>query len=160
MAISFFDEKAFVPTDEMVADVLGDCLPLWVALQNHVRENYPNVVGEWKHYGKNSGWVFKLLSKKRNLLFFIPKDGCFRLRFGFGEKAAACVEISDLPSEIKEAVRIATAYVEGRSIDLDINPGQANIMAYVQDRRLVDVGKIVLDSAETLIQVLHISKPI
>ena len=67
MAISFFESKAIIPDDSMVADVLAESLPLWVEMQNYVRDNYLNVTGEWKHYGKKSGWVLKLLSKKRNL---------------------------------------------------------------------------------------------
>jgi len=120
MAVSFFDSKAVVPDDNMVADVLGDLLPLWDELQNHVRENYPNISGEWKHYGKASGWVFKLLSKKRNLFFFVPQNGCFRLNFVFGDKAVACIEAADLPEEIKEEIRNAKPYVEGRGIAIDV----------------------------------------
>ena len=158
MAVSFFDEKAFTPTDEMVAAVLAESLSLWVELQNYVHENYPNITSEWKHYGKSSGWVFKLLSKKRNLLFFIPKDGCFRLRFSVSEKVTPCIEIADLPNEIKEAVRIATPYTEGRSIDIDISPNAVKVMAYVKDRRLVDVGTIYgeqLELVKTLIQITN-----
>ena len=156
MAISYFDSKAVIPDENMVADALADSLPLWVELQDHVRANYPDVTGEWKFYGKSSGWVFKLLSKKRSLLFFIPKDRCFRLRFGISEKATACIEDADLPDEIKEAVRTATPYAEGRSIDLDISADEVKVMAYVQDRRLVDVGTVNgnhPELAKTLVQI-------
>ena len=158
MAISLFDDKAVKPDNSMIADALADSLPIWAALQNYIHENYPNATGEWKHYGKSSGWVFKLLSKKRNLLFFIPKKDCFRLRFGIGEKAMPCIEAADLPDEIKEAVRIATPYTEGRSIDLDIGTDEIKVMAYVKDRQLVEVGTISgeqLNTAKTLIQITN-----
>jgi len=150
MAVSIFEDKAIMPDDCTVADALADSYPMWVELQNYVKENYPNIKGEWKHYGKSSGWVFKLLSKKRTLLFCIPKNGCFRLRFGISEKAAPCIEVADLPDEIKEAVRTATPYTEGRSIDLDIGADELNVMAYVKDRQLVDVGKINGNHLETV----------
>ena len=121
MAVSFFDSKAVTPDDGMVAGALADAYPLWDELQNHVRENYPDITGEWKHYGKASGWVFKLISKKRNLLFFIPQNRYFRLRIVLSEKAAACAETAELPDEIEEAIRAATPYAEGRSIDMDIS---------------------------------------
>jgi len=142
MAVSFFDSKAIMPDDNMVADALAELYTLWVELQNYAQENYPNVTGVWKHYGKSSGWVFKLLSKKRTLLFFIPKNGGFRFRFGISEKAAPFIEAADLPDEVKEAVRIATPYAEGRSIDLDMSPDEVKVMAYVKDRQLVDVGTV------------------
>jgi len=121
MAVSFFYNKAVVPDEKMVANALANAYPLWDALQNHVRENYPDISGEWKHYGKASGWVFKTISKKRNLFFFTPQNGRFRLELVFGEKAIACIEVADLPDGIKEKIRNATPYVEGRGISLDIN---------------------------------------
>ena len=158
MAVSVFDDKTVIPGDSMVKDALAESYPLWAKLQNHVQETYSNVTGEWKHYGKSSGWVFKLLSKKKNLLFFIPKSECFRLRFGINEKAADSIETADLPDVIIEAVRIATPYTEGRSIDLDFYSDEVKVMAYVKDRQLVDVGSIdgeQLELAKELIQITN-----
>ena len=158
MAISIFDNKAVMPDDSMVADALAESYPLWVDLKNYVKENYPNVTEEWKHYGKSSGWVFKLLSKKRSLLFFIPKSECFRIRFGISEKTVPCIETADLPDGIKEAVRIATPYTEGRSIDLDFSQNNVKIMAYVKDRQLVDVATIrgnCIEHAKTLMKTVN-----
>jgi len=158
MAVSIFDSKDVIPDDNMVAEALADSNSMWVNLQSHVHENYPSVKGEWKFYGKSSGWVFKLLSKKKSLLFFIPKEGCFRLRFGISEKAAPVIEVADLPDKIKEAVRIATPYTEGRSIDLDFYSNEVKIMAYVKDRQLVDIGTVAgeqLELAKTLVQLTN-----
>jgi len=158
MAVSVFEDKSIMPDDSMVADALAESFPLWVGIRDFVNENYPSINAEWKHYGKSSGWVLKLLSKKRNLLFFIPKAECFRLRFGINEKVASCVEAADLPDEVKEAVRIATPYTEGRSIDIDFYCYEAKVMAYVKDRQLVDVGSIngeQLDLAKSLVQITN-----
>jgi hypothetical protein len=42
------------------------------------------------------------------------------VRIVLGEKAVACAETAPLPNEIKEAIRAAVPYAEGRSIDVDI----------------------------------------
>ena len=119
--LSAFGDKALMPDDSMVSAALGNIAVVWDALRTHVTDNYPNVVGEWKHYGKAAGWTYKLISKKRNLLFFVPQDGFFRLRFVFGENACACIEAdSELLDEIKKAVHAAVPYAEGQSIDMDI----------------------------------------
>jgi len=157
MAVSVFDNKVVTPDDGMISNALAEAYPLWVELQNYAKENYPSVTGEWKHYGKSSGWVFKLLSKKRNLLFFIPRNGCFRLRFGVSEKVAPCIEDADLPDEVKEAVRIATPYTEGRSIDLDLSANNVSVMAYVKDRQLVDVGTIDGEQLELIKRLIQIT---
>ena len=121
MSVSVFNEKAFAPDDELVAAVLADAQPLWEELERHIREEYPDITKEWKYYGKASGWTAKLVSKKRNLLFFIPQHGYFRVRIVLGEKAAACTEITDLPDDVKETIRLAMVYAEGRSVDIDIS---------------------------------------
>lgn len=121
MADSFFDSMGLMPNADMVAEILANAYPLWDELYNYVLDNYPKISGEWKYYSNTSGWIFKLISKKRNLFFFIPKSGYFKLNFIFGGKAAACIEIAELPEEIKEAVRTAKVYLSSRGVDLDVN---------------------------------------
>jgi hypothetical protein len=119
--LSAFDNKNVIPDDGMVSAVLGGAASVWDELRTHVETTYPNITGEWKHYGKAAGWSYKLLSKKRNLLFFVPQPESIRLRLVFGEKACACIEADgELSADIKEVVRAAVAYKEGRSIDIDV----------------------------------------
>ena len=119
--LSVFCDKAIIPDDNMVAAALGDAAALWDELRAHVTVTYPNITDEWKHYSKAAGWSYKLLSKKRNLLFFVPMTGAFRLRIVLGEKGCGRVESdSELPEDIKEAFRAVTPYTEGRSVDVDI----------------------------------------
>ena len=120
--LSAFDDKALMPDDGTVAAALGGAALIWDELRAHVGDHYPSVIGEWKHYGKAAGWTYKLISKKRNLLFFVPQTDCFRLRIVLGEKACACAEADhELPDEIKAAVCASAPYAEGRSIDIDID---------------------------------------
>ena len=121
MAVSIFDDKTIIPDNNMVAAALSGTFSLWDDLVSHVKAEYPSVTEEWKHYGKAFGWTFKLISKKRNLLFLVPLGGYFRVRFVLGEKAVACAGAAALPQEIKDALRVAMPNVEGRSIDIDIN---------------------------------------
>ena len=117
--LSAFADKAVMPEEGAAAAVLGAAALVWKELHEYVRDTYPDVHGEWKHYGKAAGWTYKLLSKKRNLLFFVPMAGRFRLRIVLGEKACACALADDeLPEEIKEVVRAAAVYAEGRSVDV------------------------------------------
>ena len=119
--LSVFDDKAVMPDDGMVSAALGKAAPVWNELRTYIMDNYPHVAGEWKHYGKAAGWTYKLLSGKRNLLFFVPMRDRFRLRIVLGEKGCARVENDGgLPDEIREAFRAATPYAEGRSVDIDV----------------------------------------
>jgi len=119
--LSAFSDKTHMPDEAAVAAVLGDMASVWDELCSHIQDTYPNVTTDWKHYGNAAGWTCKILSKKRNLIFAVPREGCFRVRFCFGEKACACVETdSEIPEESKETLRTATKYAEGRGIDIDV----------------------------------------
>jgi hypothetical protein len=109
------------PSNNMITTTLVDTYALWEELYSHVKATYPSIVEEWKYYGKTAGWCLKLVSKKRNLLFFIPLKGYFRIRIVLSEKVVAYLETIELPNEIKKAIHAATPYIEGRSIDIDIN---------------------------------------
>ena len=120
--VSIFDDKNAMPNDDMVSAALCDTAFIWNELRAYVGDNYPCITGEWKYYGKTSGWTYKLISEKRNLFFFIPRANCFRVRIVLGEKASVCAgEDNGLPNEIKEAICVATSYAEGRSVDIDVN---------------------------------------
>jgi hypothetical protein len=121
MAISFFDDKTITPNNEMITSALGGTYSLWEELKNHICEEYPVITEEWKFYGKAAGWSCKIVSKKRNLLFFVPLKDSFRLRIVLGEKAVIVAESANLPNEIKQSIRDATPYAEGRSVDIDTN---------------------------------------
>lgn len=121
MAVSIFEDKAVMPDDAMVVGVLSNAYSLWGELHEHIDKSFPGVLGEWKHYGKAAGWSYMLKSKKRTLIYMIPNKDYFRIRIVLGEKAAAIAQIADLPEDIKEALRNATPYVEGRSLDIDIS---------------------------------------
>ncbi len=75
---------------------------------------------EWKYYNQKSGWILKTLKKKRNLFFFIPVEGSFKITFIFGDRAVAAIEGSDLPEEIIDRLRNAKKYAEGRGIQLQV----------------------------------------
>jgi hypothetical protein len=92
MAVSFFDDKTLTPNNDMIASALGGVNSLWEELKNHIGEEYPAITEEWKFYGKAAGWSCKIISKKRNLLFFIPLKDAFRLRIVLGEKAVTAAE--------------------------------------------------------------------
>ncbi|MCL2850905.1 MAG: DUF3788 domain-containing protein [Firmicutes bacterium] len=64
MALSVFDEKAFVPNDEMASSALGNSNKLWEEIKAHLQASYKNINEEWKFYGKESGWTKNIKSKK------------------------------------------------------------------------------------------------
>ncbi len=120
MALSVFTDKTKPPGDNELAEALGGTKQLWDQLKVHVKETYPNIVEDWKHYGKSSGWTMKLLKKKRNLFFSYPGQGHFVVVFVFGDKAVQAVENSSLPRDIVNTLKEARKYAEGRGLKVPV----------------------------------------
>jgi hypothetical protein len=120
MAVSMFTDKNEKPNKEKLSEVLGKSYKYWDEIKSSLENQYGPMTEEWKHYGQKSGWILKLLYKKRNLFFFNPQDKFFAIGFVFGDKAVAEVEKSDLPSEMIDELKNAKKYVEGRGLRLEI----------------------------------------
>ena len=120
MSSSVFIEKSKIPTKAMLAEALGRSSSFWEDIKSFVKENFGEFVEEWKFYSKKSGWTLKLLRKKRNLFFFIPQEGHFKITFVFGDKAVSAVEKSNLPKSIINDLLTARKYMEGRGLQIDV----------------------------------------
>ena len=120
MALSVLDDKAVMPDDKRLEAAIGKSFKLWSEILGHIFERYSKVVEEWAHSGKNYGWSWRAKQGKRTLLYLIPQKGFFLAAFCFGDKAVAMIESSDVPEAIKEGLRSAKKYVEGRGIRFEV----------------------------------------
>lgn len=120
MNMNAFMEKSVQPDDGHLARVLGKSIIFWEAIKQHLIQTHGNFTEEWIFYNTKSGWTLKVLLKKRNLFFFVPLQESFRLAFVFGDKAVSVVEHSDLPQTIKNELRLARKYAEGRGIRIEV----------------------------------------
>ncbi len=107
------------PTDADVRAAVGATYPFWTEILASVP-----AVPEWRYYGAKYGFSLKLLEKKRNLCFLTLGEGNFRFAVIFGEKAWAHALESDLDEEVKQMLRDARRYPEGRGVSLTVtSPG-------------------------------------
>jgi len=120
MALSVFDNKQEMPTDDMAAAVMGEGNKLLDAIRTHLSANYKNVNEEWKFYGKDSGWTKNIKSGKRTLFMLVPMSGKFQVYFTFGEKAVREVHASSLPQEVKALIPNTAQCVCGFGFIFDI----------------------------------------
>lgn len=120
MALSILDDKAVVPDDKQLEAAIGKSFKLWSEIREHIFERYDKVVEEWTHSGKNYGWSWRAKQDKRALVYLIPQKGFFLAAFCFGDKAVGMIEASDVPDAIKEGLRAAKKYVEGRGIRFEV----------------------------------------
>ncbi len=120
METSVFKEKSNQPTNDLLLKTLEEKWKLWEAIKQHIKEKHGDTTEEWRFYSVKYGWTLKTLLKKRNLFFFAPLNGYFRVTFVFGDKAVTAVEKSDLSENIKSELKNARKYVEGRGIRIEV----------------------------------------
>jgi hypothetical protein len=119
-----FNDKSTQPTDQTLADKLGNTFPYWQEIKQYTTELVGDTTEEWKFYGRKYGWQLKTLLKKRNLFFLIPYDFNFKIVLIFGDKAVAEIERSTISNDIKNDIINAKKYMEGRGIGIDVRDGE------------------------------------
>ncbi len=120
MSGSIFKDKAIKPDARTMAKALGEAAEHWEKLRAGLENDFGVLIEDWKYYGQKSGWILKLFKKKRNLFFVTPQRGLFRIAFVFADRAVAEVESSDLPESIKENLKSARKYAEGRGLQIEV----------------------------------------
>jgi hypothetical protein len=124
MADIVFDNKNKVPDDNDLQEAFGAAKKLWYELRAYIKDTYDGVKEEWKFYGKKYGWQMKLPSKKRNIMFLIPRRGYFLAVFVFGEKAVEAIANSSLDQSIITAIKEARKYAESRGLKIEVKSGK------------------------------------
>ena len=120
MSASIYTEKLVQPDDKMLTYDLGDTKKFLDRISTFIDKEYGDYKPEWKFYNQKSGWVLKMFTKKRNVLFVVPCDKYFRVAFTLGEQASDLVISSDLPDFIKQVLLNAKKHAEGRTIQLEV----------------------------------------
>lgn len=117
---SIFMEKDQMPSDQDLIDALGSSFKTWMELKNYLNTILDKPSEEWNYPGKKYGWSFRMKSKKRNIIYFLPRKNYFKVALIFGAKATDKVMQSDVSEIIKTELRNARVYAEGRGIRIDI----------------------------------------
>ena len=120
MSESIFDNKTIKPGTNDLNEVLGRSSEYWNDFRRHIEEKFGPLTEDWKFYNQKSGWILKVLKKKRNLFFMIPVEDYFKIKFVFGDKAVLVAKKSDLPKEIINTLKDARKYIEGRGIQIEV----------------------------------------
>ena len=120
MALSAFDDKAREPSDEDVAEVLGDASHRWIDLKQLMASQFDPLAEHWTFPGKKWGWSLQLKHKKRAVLYMTPSTDFFYVGFALGEKAVAAAHKSDLPPSLLEVINNSQKYAEGRGVRIEV----------------------------------------
>ncbi len=117
---SVFMDKAKMPTENDLKEKLRTGFSTWNELKAYLHDTLIQPGEEWNYPGKKYGWSFRMKSKKRNIIYFLPREGYFNVAFVFGQKAFQKILESNVKDYIKKELSEAKVYAEGRGIRIDI----------------------------------------
>jgi hypothetical protein len=117
-----FIGKVQKPSDAELAAALGASAPLWKSLIHDVEADLGVVKEEWKGvYPNKYGWALRLQQKGRNIVYFSPCSGCFRVAFVLSDKAVHAAQEAKLPKAVAQALATAPHYPEGTGLRLMVS---------------------------------------
>ena len=100
--------------------VLGKTFPIWETIIQATKTLYPEAKEDWSFPGEKYGWSFRLKDKKRAIIYLLPQERFFTASLVFGQKATTEILQSKISENIKEEIKNARVYAEGRGLRIDI----------------------------------------
>lgn len=111
-----FDDRAHLPAEAELGEVLGPVHGAWEQTRHSVAKLFPPVTERWVYAGRRYGWSLRLEQKKRGIMYLTPDRGFFRVGLAFGETAIRAALQGDLPAPVLEIVAGAPEAPEGRAV--------------------------------------------
>lgn len=121
MDTSIFSDKNIMPNEKLLKDALKDSYKLWQKIYKYVHTNYSDAIDNWNYTSAKYGWSFRINDKKRAIIYLLPRDKYFKTAFVFGQKATDEIMKSKVNKSIKDELKSAKVYAEGRGIRIDID---------------------------------------
>jgi hypothetical protein len=109
-------DREVVPTDEYLLSILGEKKIWWQDIISYSKDNFKDISGVWNYYNDGKQWLYKLSQKKKTIFWGGVLKNTFRITFYFSDKVEPLLEVSDLPSKIKEDFRTSKYYGKIRAI--------------------------------------------
>jgi hypothetical protein len=135
MDSNIFYDKSRPPDNIDLSNALDTHYEYWIALRDYIFSKYPKAIEEWNYPGAKYGWSFRIKDKKRAILYLLPKQKSFKAALVFGQKATDAIFQSIVSFEIKEMLKAARVYAEGRGIRIEVTGNEI-----IQDiKKLIDI---------------------
>ena len=111
------------PSDAALASALGASLSLWNKLVSELKRELKIDTVEWHTASAKWGWSLRLQSKRRNIVYLGPREGCFLAAFALGDKAIAAARKNDLPDDVLKNIAGSKRYAEGTAVRIEVRTG-------------------------------------
>lgn len=91
-----------IPTDEVLAGVLGDVYPVYHDLTETITAEPYSLTPEWRYYNDGKAWLCKVTNKKKTVFWLSIWDTYAQTGFYFTEKHLEGIAALPISESIKE----------------------------------------------------------
>lgn len=124
MSIGLFTDKQHQPTEEEIYAAIALQLPVWQALIQFIRENYPCDEDFRFLYGKRYGWARRFRVRGKLLTSLYPTAGGFTVQLNLDPAALEQTQYMALAQNAQEAIARAHPYPEGKWLFIAVESAQ------------------------------------
>jgi len=115
-----FVGRAAAPADDELSAALGSTRPLWDQVFTALTDQFGLSEKEWTSYSPKAGWSVRVKKGKRNILYLVPCQDCFRVAFILGGKAVQAAKESKVPARVLRLIERGIQYPEGLGIRWEV----------------------------------------
>jgi hypothetical protein len=126
-------DKSIKPTDDIVFSIIGDKKELWLQILDYMVAHHKDISEQWNFYNDGKCWMFRIMKKKKTILWIGVLKDTFRVGFWFGNKAEPIILKSDISKKSKDYYK--------NTKQTKIGKGIAIVMADAAD--VEDVKKLI-----------------
>ncbi|MCW0482975.1 DUF3788 family protein [Gaoshiqia sediminis] len=94
-------EPDVFPDSAVLANVLGDSLPVYEELMAALTGAGFGLTPEWRYYNDGKAWLCKVCHKKKTIFWLSVWDRYFKIAFYFTEKTGAGIADLDIAEPVK-----------------------------------------------------------
>lgn len=104
-----FDDRRIKPNPTRLRHTLGKTEKLWQEAVETIQCVDDHFRGEWKYYGRVSGWIYVIRRDGDIIAYLIPRQNYFLVTFVFREATVSAEALSNLPDTVIAEVQTSPA---------------------------------------------------
>ncbi len=106
------------PTEEIIFSYIGKTKSHWISIFEHIHNQYPEFIEEWRYYKDGKSWLLKIKLKSKTICWVSVLKGKFKMTFYFTDKAESAIVESSISDQLKQQFKDGKYYNKIRGLTI------------------------------------------
>ncbi len=122
------------PSEELIFSHIGKNKTHWISIFDHIQNQYPKFIEEWRYYNDGKSWLLKIVQKKKTICWVSVFQNKFKMTFYFTDRGEQAIMESSISDELKEQFKTGKYYNKIRALTITFS-----------SKKTVNYAKILID---------------